>query len=113
MMNDAVFTILGFIAVLIVLDVAALRYGVDSRGLTRELPLSGDAAVRMTPDIGRRLRASLTLESPGESPRARPEPARSLPLIESAPGRIGDAWRTTGNGWVLLWHPPVLRDGGA
>jgi hypothetical protein len=110
-MNDAVFTILGFIAIFVVLDVAALRYGVDSRGLTRELPLMGDAAIRTTPDIGSRLRAWLTLETPEESPRSRPEPARSLPLNESAPRRIGDAWRATGNGWVPLRHPPFLRDG--
>jgi hypothetical protein len=39
--DDGVLGILGFVALFVLLDVAALRFGVDSRRLTREPPLPG------------------------------------------------------------------------
>ncbi len=53
MMDDSVLAIIGFIAALVALDVAALRFGVDSRRLTREQPRLSESAVRVSPDIHR------------------------------------------------------------
>ena len=75
-MNDSVLAILGFIAAFVVLDVAALRFGVDSRRLTRELSLPGEPVVRVPPDIGRHLRAPLAQEALRE---------RTLPAWATAP----------------------------
>lgn len=81
-MDDIVLAFFGFVSVFVVLAVAALRFGVDSRRLTRELPLPGEPVVRVPPDIGRHRRAPLTLEALREQvPRARPAPRRSLAPI--------------------------------
>lgn len=75
-MDDGVLGILGFLFVFVALDVAAIRFGQDSRSMTRELPLSGDAAIRLPPGAGRRLRALLTPELGNRAQRARPAPSR-------------------------------------
>ena len=62
-MDDSVLAFLGFVAVFVVLAVAALRFGVDSRRLTHERPLPGDSVVRRSPDIDRHGRALLSLEA--------------------------------------------------
>jgi hypothetical protein len=64
--DGPVLGILGFVAILVLLDVAALRFGEDSRTWTRELPQAGDAA----PPFPRR-------------PRFRLRPARA---------RLGQGW---------------------
>jgi hypothetical protein len=56
MPHDAVLALLCFVGGFAVLAVAALRFGVDSRTLTRELPLPGEPDARFAPDIGRHLR---------------------------------------------------------
>ena len=56
MMDESVLAIIGFITALVALDVAALRFGVDSRRLTRELPLPSESSVRVSPDIDRHSR---------------------------------------------------------
>ena len=44
-MDGEVLGILGFVFLFVVLDVAALRFGHDSRGWARELPLAGDVTI--------------------------------------------------------------------
>lgn len=44
-MDSGVLEILGLLLVFIVLDVAALRFGHDSRGRAREMPLAGDVTI--------------------------------------------------------------------
>jgi hypothetical protein len=62
-MDDSVLVLLSFVVVFVLLDVAALRFAVDSRRLTRGLPLPGEPAVRMHPVISRSERAPATLEA--------------------------------------------------
>ena len=50
--DDSVVALICFIGALALLDVASLRFGVDSRRLTRELPLSSQPVARVTHDIG-------------------------------------------------------------
>jgi hypothetical protein len=81
-MDDSVLAFLGFVGIFVVLDVAALRFGVDSRRLTRELPLPGAPVVCVSPDNGRHLCALLTLEALQERTLlAWPAPPRSLAPI--------------------------------
>src|SRR5829696_3431311 len=40
--GDGVLEFLGFVLIFVALDIAALRFGCDSRTLTRELPHTGD-----------------------------------------------------------------------
>ncbi len=81
-MDDGVLGILGFVLIFVVLDVAALRFGHDSRSMSRELPLLGDAVVRIPPQTGRHVQALLTLESlRGQALRVRPAPSRSFAPI--------------------------------
>jgi hypothetical protein len=91
-MDDSVLAILGFVAACILLAVAALRFGVDSRGLTRESPLPGDPVVRIAPDFGRHGRELLTLEAFREHARMR------------------TAWRVASGAWEPLRHSPGLKD---
>lgn len=65
-MHDGVLEFLGFVAILIVLDVAALCFGADSRHLTRELPLPGEPVMGSLPAIGRHVRARLNDEIRGK-----------------------------------------------
>jgi hypothetical protein len=82
MMDESVLAFLGFVGIFVVLDVAALHFGVDSRGLTRELPLPGEPVVRNSPDHGRHQCALLTLEAREDRPLlAWPAPPRSLTPI--------------------------------
>ncbi len=84
-MDDGVLGILGFVLIIIALDVAALRFSVDSRSLTRELPLPGDPVVRISPDIGRHVRAMQTREALRDHElRIRPAPLRTLTPIARA-----------------------------
>jgi hypothetical protein len=92
-MDESVLALLGFVAVFVVLAVAALRFGVDFSGLTRELPQQGDHVVRMSPAIGRYQRGLMTLDAFREHARTR------------------DAWRATAGGWVPLRYPSDLRNG--
>ena len=64
-MDDGVLGILGFVLIFVALELAALRFGHDSRSILRELPLPGDAVIRIPPGAGRRLRALLTSETLG------------------------------------------------
>jgi hypothetical protein len=75
-MDDSVLAFFGFVTVFVVLAVAALRFGVDSRRLTRERPLPGEPVVRIPFGIGRHPRAPLTLEALRE---------HSLPAGPAAP----------------------------
>jgi len=78
-MDESVLAFLGFVGIFVALDVAALRFGVDSRRLTRELPLPGEPVVRVSPDNGRHLCALPTLEALEDHPLlAWPAPPRSL-----------------------------------
>ncbi len=78
-MDDSVLAFLGFVGIFVVLAVAALRFGVDSRRLTRELPLPGESVVRISPDNGRHPCALPTLEALEDHPLlAWPAPPRSL-----------------------------------
>lgn len=54
-MDSDVLGILGFVFLFVVLDVAALRFGYDSRRWAREMPLGSDA-ISTQPGSGRRLR---------------------------------------------------------
>jgi hypothetical protein len=84
-MDDGVLGFLGFVAILIVLDVAALRFGVDSRRLTREPPLPGDPVARIPPDAGRRARGLLTFAAlRANALRVQPASPRFLARTASA-----------------------------
>lgn len=75
-MDSEVLGILGFVFLFVALDVAALRFGCDSRSMSRELPLPGDAAVRIPHGTGHRLRVLLSPERLGNAARrARPAPS--------------------------------------
>ena len=54
-MDSDVLGILGFVFLFVVLDVAALRFGCDSRRWVREMPLGSDG-VSTQPGSGRQLR---------------------------------------------------------
>jgi hypothetical protein len=43
--DSGVLGILGFVVIVVALDLAALRFGHDSRGWARELPLAGDVTI--------------------------------------------------------------------
>jgi hypothetical protein len=68
-MDDSVLALLSFVVVFVLLDVAALRFAVDSRRLTRELPLPGEPAVPMHPVISRSEHALPTLEASRQQAR--------------------------------------------
>jgi hypothetical protein len=83
-MDDSVLAFLGFVGIFVVLDVASLRFGVDSRRLTRELPLPGEPVVRISPDNGRHLCAPDARSSRGSHAAclasATPLPGADRPL---------------------------------
>lgn len=81
-MDSGVLGILGFVLLFVALDLAALRFGQDSRSMAREMPLSGDAGIRLPPGIGRRPRAPLAAES-----REHHAP-RAWPALSHAPAAI-------------------------
>ena len=68
-MDDSVLALLSFVVVFVLLDVAALRFAVDSRRLTRDLPLPGVPAVDMHPVISRGERPLPTLEASRQQAR--------------------------------------------
>ena len=86
-MDGSVLAILGFVAALIVLDVAALRFGVDSRSLTCESPMPGEPGVCISPDLRRHRRAMLTLEAFRKR------------------ARVNVAWRVTAGGRPCTAYP--------
>lgn len=56
-MEGGILGILGFVLGFVALDVVALRFGHDSRSMTREMPLFGDRALGVSPRSGHRPRA--------------------------------------------------------
>ena len=78
-MDDGVLEILGFIFIFIALDVAALRFGVDSRRLTPERPLPGDPVIRLPRVRGHQVCAFLSPALIGKLARqGRPLPPRPV-----------------------------------
>jgi hypothetical protein len=77
--DDGVLGFLGFVFIFVVLDVAALRFGVDSRRLTPEQPLPGDPVIRLPRVSGHQVRAFLSPALGGKlARRGRPLPPRPL-----------------------------------
>jgi hypothetical protein len=64
--------ILGFVFLFIVLDVAALRFGCDSRRWVREMPFGFDAVISL-PGAGRQLRRRWRI-APQHEPMISPRP---------------------------------------
>jgi hypothetical protein len=85
-MDDIVLAFLGFVAVFVVLAVAALRFGVDSRSLTRERPLPSESVVRVPPDISRYRRALLARDALREHALQMPIYRADDPLTRGARG---------------------------
>lgn len=82
-MDDGVLWLLGLLAIFVLLDIAALRFGVDSRGRAREEPLPGEPVSGPPRVPGGGVRALLPRGSLARQAfRARPE--RSLPLAPIA-----------------------------
>lgn len=59
-MDSDVLGILGFVFLFVVLDIAALRFGYDSRRWVREMPFVSDA-VSTRPRAGRQIRLRRTI----------------------------------------------------
>ena len=98
-MDDGVLAILGFVLIFVALDVAALRFGHDSRSMARELPLPGEGGVRIPRGTLHRVRTLLTPRTVGEDPRpSRAAPSRSLaPIARAQRSRRAFRPRVTGD----------------
>jgi hypothetical protein len=95
-MEESALALLSFFIGFVILAVAALRFGVDSRWLTRESPLPGEPAVRLQ-----------LVASRGE----RALPVREVSRLQARPVRMTFASRSSVPGVATRSRTPVLRDG--
>lgn len=102
-MDSDILGILGFVLIFVALDLAALRFGHDSRSMTRELPLPGDAAMRIPPGTGRRLRVLLTLDMINSHARSSPPAPLCVPALIARAQRARKPFRPYAAGDVYAY----------